>query len=114
MQVAQKVEYFNIRHISTSGPDFGTRFAKFSQILGSSDGSSFTEISGLLDFSDKAGVTTEQMTGNISIPASECRYLKFVMKGIECYDPSGKNNGNTAQIKELYLGYNGQKKVYSE
>lgn len=99
MKNAHKVNYFRIRHISTTQSDFGTRWQKFVEILGSNDGENFTSISINVDFKSLSSVLANQETGNISIPASKYRYLKFV-SDINCFD----STGNTAQINELYLG----------
>ncbi len=105
MKQSQPFNYFSITHLSTSGPDFGTRLCGFTEISGSNDGENFTVISSNVDFTDKSAVVENPSTGKIAISSSNYRYVKFMMKGTSCYDPSGKNNGNTCQIKEFYLGY---------
>lgn len=112
MGTVQTINYFRLDHLSANGPDLGTRMAGFTQILGSKNGSEFSPIAENVDFAEHARVLANTSTENIAIPATECRYVKFVMIGIGCYDPgvnsetgADTNNGNSAQIKELYLGY---------
>lgn len=99
MQSARKVNCFRIRHISTTQPDFGTRWLKFVEILGSNDGVNFTPIAADVNFESQSAVLANQETGNVRIPMSEYRYLKFVSDK-NCFNPTG----NTAQINELYFG----------
>lgn len=96
-----KVNYLRIRHISTKQSDYGTRWHKFVEILGSNTGEdgSWTSIVTNLDFDSISSVLSNQETGNIQIPLSEYRYLKFVSDK-NCFDTTG----NTAQINELYFG----------
>lgn len=100
----QLVNYFRISNISTNKDDVRTRFCKFNKIEGSNDGSSFTTIKTELDFSDVQSVLENRESGNITIPESNYRYLKFTFKGTECFGPDGQAGG-TAQIEEFYLGY---------
>lgn len=100
----QLVNYFRISNISTHKDDVRTRFCKFNKIEGSNDGSSFTTIKTELDFSDVQSVLENRESGNITIPKSNYRYLKFTFKGTECFGPDGQS-GATAQIEEFYLGY---------
>ena len=99
MQSARKVNCFRIRHISTTQPDFGTRWLKFVEILGSNDGENFTPIAADVNFESQSAVLANQETGNVRIPMSEYRYLKFVSDK-NCFN----STGNTAQINELYFG----------
>lgn len=98
---ALKVNYLRIRHISTVQSDYGTRWHKFVEILGSNTGEdgSWTSIVTNLDFDSISSVLSNQETGNIQIPLSEYRYLKFVSDK-NCFDTTG----NTAQINEFYFG----------
>lgn len=101
MTKAQKVNYLRIRHISTKQSDYGTRWHKFVEILGSNTGEdgSWTSIVTNVDFDSMSSVLGNQETENIEIPLSEYRYLKFVSDK-NCFDTTG----NTAQCNELYLG----------
>ena len=108
----QKVNYFRISNISTHKDDLRVRFKKFNEISGSdsADGP-FETIVTDLDFTAQQNSTENRESGNISIPESNYRYLKFMFKGTECFGPDG-NSGSTAQIDEFYMGY--QEKVYEE
>lgn len=101
MTKTQKVNYLRIRHISTSQPDYGTRWHKFVEILGSDTGEdgSWNSIATNVNFDSMSSVLGNRDTGNVSIPTAEYRYLKFVGDK-SCFDTTG----NTAQINELYLG----------
>lgn len=105
MKSSQPVNYFRLVHLSNKSADLGTRMAGYTEILGSDDGTSFTTITKNVNFAEHAKVLDNVKTEHIAIPETTCRYIKFVMVGISCYDPSGNNNGNTAQIKEMYIGY---------
>ncbi len=111
MKTVQKVNYFRIDHLSNKTADLGTRMAGFTKILGSTDGTNFDKVlAENLDFSEHSRVLENTSTENIKVTETECQYVKFVMIGIKCYDPGVKdgvdtNNGNSAQMKELYLGY---------
>lgn len=110
MKSVRKINYFRLDHLSNKGPDLGTRMAGFTQILGSTDGTDFTVIAENVNFAEHARVLENTSTENIAIPETECRYIRFEMVGIDCYDPgvnadgADTNNGNSAQIKEIYLG----------
>ena len=107
-----KINYFKIDHLSNKSSDRGTRLQKISEVLGSNDGIEYTSIKTSCDFTSHAQVLNNVNTGAVSIPESEYRYYKFVMRGTECYDPGAEgtdgssNTGNTCQIKEFYLGLN--------
>ncbi len=112
MKTVQKVNYFRIDHLSNKTADLGTRMAGFTKILGSTDGTNFDKVlAENLDFSEHSRVLENTSTENIKVTETECQYVKFVMIGIKCYDPgvnaegADTNNGNSAQMKELYLGY---------
>lgn len=105
MKQSQNFNYFSVTHLSTNNADFGTRICGFTEISGSNDGETFDVITSNVDFKEQSSVIANPSTGKITIPSSNYRYVKFMMKGISCYDPSGNNNGNTCQIKEFYLGY---------
>lgn len=107
----QKVNYFRISNISTVTDDVLVRFKKFTEISGSNDGNSFTTIANDVDFTTVQEDAANRTTGNIAITESNYRYLKFSMKGLECYGPAGKYGGS-AQIEEFYMGY--QEKNYGE
>lgn len=100
----QKVNYFRISNISTVTDDVLVRFKKFTEISGSNDGNSFTTIANDVDFTTVQEDAANRTTGNIAITESNYRYLRFSMKGLECYGPAGKYGGS-AQIEEFYLGY---------
>lgn len=100
----QLVNYFRISNISTHKDDVRTRFYKFNKIEGSNDGNSFTSIETELNFKDVQAGIENRNSGNITIPESNYRYLKFTFKGTECFGPDGQA-GATAQIEEFYLGY---------
>lgn len=99
------INYFRLVHLSSSSADLGTRMSGYTEILVSDNGTDFTPIAQNISFATHAAVLANTETEHISIPETTCRYIKFVMVGTSCYDPSGKNNGNTAQIKEMYIGY---------
>ena len=101
LQSAHKINYFRIRHISTRQADYGTRWHKFVEILGSDTGEegSWTSIATDVDFDSQSTVLANQETDNIRIPLSNYRYLKFVSDK-NCFDTTG----NTAQINELVIG----------
>ena len=101
LQNAHKINYFRIRHISTRQADYGTRWHKFVEILGSDTGEegSWTSIATDVDFDSQSTVLANQETDNIRIPLSNYRYLKFVSDK-NCFDTTG----NTAQINELFIG----------
>lgn len=101
LQSARKINYFRIRHISTVQSDYGTRWHKFVEILGSDTGEdgSWTSIATNVDFDSQSSVVANQETNNIPIPLSNYRYLKFISDK-SCFDTTG----NTAQINELFLG----------
>ena len=101
LQSAHKINYFRIRHISTRQADYGTRWHKFVEILGSDTGEegSWTSIATDVDFDSQSTVLANQETDNIRIPLSNYRYLKFVSDK-NCFDTTG----NTAQINELFIG----------
>ena len=105
------VNYFRISNISTHKDDVRTRFYKFNKIEGSNDGNSFTSIVTELNFKDVQAVIENRNSGNITIPESNYRYLRFTFKGTECFGPDGQAGG-TAQIEEFYMGY--QKKNFGE
>lgn len=105
MGVSQTVNYFKLVHLSNKSSDLGTRMAGYTEILGSEDGTEFTTIVKNVKFAEHANVLENTETEHIGIPETTCRYIKFVMVGTDCYDPSGGNKGNTAQIKEMYIGY---------
>ncbi len=108
----QKVNYFRISNISTHKDDLRVRFKKFNEISGSNSADGpFETIATDLDFTAQQNSTENRESGNISIPESNYRYLKFMFKGTECFGPDG-NSGATAQIDEFYMGY--QEKVYEE
>ena len=108
----QKVNYFRISNISTHKDDLRVRFKKFNEISGSNSADGpFETIATDLDFTAQQNSTENRESGNISIPESNYRYLKFMFKGTECFGPDG-NSGSTAQIDEFYMGY--QEKVYEE
>ena len=108
----QKVNYFRISNISTHKDDLRVRFKKFNEISGSNSADGpFETIATDLDFTAQQNSTENRESGNISIPESNYRYLKFMFKGTECFGPDGKS-GSTAQIDEFYMGY--QEKVYEE
>ena len=108
----QKVNYFSISNISTHKDDLRVRFKKFNEISGSNSADGpFETIATDLDFTAQQNSTENRESGNISIPESNYRYLKFMFKGTECFGPDG-NSGSTAQIDEFYMGY--QEKVYEE
>ena len=100
----QKVNYFRISNISTATGDVLVRFKKFTEISGSNDGNSFTTIANDVDFTTVQADAANRTTGNIAITESNYRYLRFSMKGLECYGPQGKYGGS-GQIEEFYLGY---------
>lgn len=100
----QKVNYFRISNISTVTGDVLVRFKKFTEISGSNDGNSFTTIANDVDFTTVQEDAANRTTGNIAITESNYRYLRFSMKGLECYGPAG-TYGGSGQIEEFYLGY---------
>ena len=101
----QKVNYFRISNISTHKDDLRVRFKKFNEISGSNSADGpFETIATDLDFTAQQNSTENRESGNISIPESNYRYLKFMFKGTECFGPDG-NSGSTAQIDEFYMGY---------
>ncbi len=105
-----KINYIQIEHLSNKSSDRGTRLQKITEILGSNDGVDFTLITDQCDFTTHAQVLNNVNTGTVAIPESNYRYYKFLMRGIDCYDPGAEgtdgssNTGNTCQIKEFYLG----------
>ena len=104
----QKVNYFRISNISTHKDDLRVRFKKFNEISGSNSADGpFEKIATDLDFTAQQNSTENRESGNISIPESNYRYLKFMFKGTECFGPDG-NSGSTAQIDEFYLGYDAE------
>lgn len=104
----QKVNYFRISNISTHKDDLRVRFKKFNEISGSNSADGpFETIATDLDFTAQQNSTENRESGNISIPESNYRYLKFMFKGTECFGPDG-NSGATAQIDEFYLGYDAE------
>ena len=104
----QKVNYFRISNISTHKDDLRVRFKKFNEISGSNSADGpFETIATDLDFTAQQNSTENRESGNISIPESNYRYLKFMFKGTECFGPDG-NSGSTAQIDEFYLGYDAE------
>ena len=104
----QKVNYFRISNISTHKDDLRVRFKKFNEISGSNSADGpFETIASDLDFTAQQNSTENRESGNISIPESNYRYLKFMFKGTECFGPDG-NSGATAQIDEFYLGYDAE------
>ena len=104
----QKVNYFRISNISTHKDDLRVRFKKFNEISGSNSADGpFVTIATDLDFTAQQNSTENRESGNISIPESNYRYLKFMFKGTECFGPDG-NSGATAQIDEFYLGYDAE------
>ena len=104
----QKVNYFRISNISTHKDDLRVRFKKFNEISGSNSADGpFEIIATDLDFTAQQNSTENRESGNISIPESNYRYLKFMFKGTECFGPDG-NSGSTAQIDEFYLGYDAE------
>lgn len=113
---AKDINFFRIRHLSVNNKsDRGVRLHKFSEIWGSNTGNEedFTRIDdgNGVDFLAISQDLTRATTGNIAIPKTSYQFYKFLMRGSECYDPGdvgtdgSSNNGNTAQIKEFYLGY---------
>ena len=108
----RKVNYFRISNISTHKDDLRVRFKKFNEISGSNSADGpFTTIIPDIDFTAQQNSTETRESGNISIPESNYRYLKFTFKGTECFGPDG-NSGGTAQIEEFYLGCD--EKTYTE
>ena len=108
----RKVNYFRISNISTHKDDLRVRFKKFNEISGSNSADGpFTTIIPDIDFTAQQNSTETRESGNISIPESNYRYLKFTFKGTECFGPDG-NSGTTAQIEEFYLGCD--EKTYTE
>lgn len=111
MGAVQKVNYFRLDHLSDKGTDLGTRMAGFTEILGSTNGTEFSSIVKNINFAEHSRVLVNTSTENIAIPLTECRYIKFVMVGTGCYDPgvdsdgNDTDKGNSAQIKEIYMGY---------
>lgn len=97
MKEPKTVDYFRIRHKRTGNVQL--RWRKFSKIEGSNDGISFFNIA---DDVEVTGYDSSDaiMTGNIRIPETVCRYLKFYGTS-DCWDTS---NGNSVQISELFIG----------
>jgi hypothetical protein len=98
MQTAQEVNYFRIKHKDAS--QLPIRIYQFDEILGSNDGVNFTRIATNVAVPN-VGTASQQESGNIAIPKSTYRYLKFAMATAACFHPS---SGNTVQVQELNIG----------
>ena len=113
MQQEQSLNYFRLMHQSCRNTDRGCRWKKFSAILGSNDGNSFTQIAADVDvpnLDNEPGIDPNDggsrnidkfhTCSNIKFPNTvKYRYLKFVGKK-DCFD----TKNSTCQFSELYLG----------
>lgn len=124
MKESHSIDFFELKHLSygaKNSTDMGTRVCGFTEIsTGNSlntDGNDLSDgivIASNISYRETASDVEQWYSGEISISdvPVDCRYVKFMLRGTEHYDANGNNSGNTAQIKEIYLGYHG--KVYSE
>lgn len=113
MQQEQSLNYFRLMHQSCRNTDRSCRWKKFSAILGSNDGESFTQIAADVDvpnLDNEPGIDPNDggsrnidkfhTCSNVKLPNTvKYRYLKFVGKK-DCFTGTAK----TCQIAELYLG----------
>ena len=113
MQQEQSLNYFRLMHQSCRNTDRSCRWKKFSAILGSNNGESFTQIAADVDvpnLDNEPGIDPNDggsrnidkfhTCSNVKLPNTvKYRYLKFVGKK-DCFTGTAK----TCQIAELYLG----------
>lgn len=113
MQKEQTVNYFRLMHQSCRNTDRSCRWKKFSAILGSNDGETFTQIASNVDVPNldnapgidpndggSRNIDKYHTCSNVKLPSTvKYRYLKFVGKK-DCFTGTAK----TCQFSEMYLG----------
>ena len=113
MQKEQTVNYFRLMHQSCRNTDRSCRWKKFSAILGSNDGETFTQIASDVEVPNldnapgidpndggSRNIDKYHTCSNVKLPNTvKYRYLKFVGKK-DCFTGTAK----TCQFSEMYLG----------